>query len=68
MKTQHSNTQTKKVANLAIYLTNPSKIDEAIRRFKKKVEKYEILDIYKEKQFYSKPSDIKHRQKNKKKK
>jgi ribosomal protein S21 len=38
-------------------------IEEAIRRFKKRVEKSEILDFYKEKQYYVKPSLKRHQEK-----
>ena len=69
MKTQPTNSESivsTKVANVAVYVHN-GRIDEALRRFKKKMEKAEILDIYKEHQAYIKPSDKKH-QKNQKRK
>lgn len=43
-----------------IILSNDN-IDLALRKFKKKMEKFKILDEYKDRQFYTKPSEKKHR-------
>lgn len=40
-------------------------LESALRKFKKKVEASEILDLYKEKQVYEKPSVKRHRAKQK---
>lgn len=65
MKIQRTNNFSKKV-NVAVYVID-GKIDEALRKFKKKVEKYEVLDIYKAKQYYIKPSEAKRLKLKKKK-
>ena len=66
MKQFNNIESTAKKGLVAVYVTN-GRIDEALRKFRKRVEKYEVLDIYKEKQAYIKPSDKKH-QKNRTKK
>jgi ribosomal protein S21 len=49
---------------LTVYANENSDINELLRRFRKRVEKAKVLDIYKEHQVYVKPSLKKHLKKN----
>jgi small subunit ribosomal protein S21 len=44
-------------------IVNKNDIDTALRIFKKKIKEFEILEIYKEKQEYTKPSEKRKRAK-----
>lgn len=39
--------------------------DDALKRFRRRVERYKVLDELKERQFYSKPSYIKNKKRKK---
>lgn len=39
--------------------------DDAIKRFRRRTERYKVLDELKERQYYIKPSDIRHKKRKK---
>ena len=52
---------------VAVYLDKNESIDKALKKFKRKVKKSEILLEYQRRQYYTKPSDIKREKKTKSK-
>lgn len=42
-----------------VYVTKT--VDEALKKFKKRVERFRIMDEIKSRQFYDKPSVVKHK-------
>jgi small subunit ribosomal protein S21 len=55
--------KSKKTAHVSVYVREGDNIDRVIRRFLKKCKKEKVIEIYKRKEYYEKPSVKRHRAK-----